>query len=182
MPSGVKCEPDELARHGQADHIAALYAIEQECRGRSADERRAIRQERTRPLLDDLKIWLEARLAAVSKKSTLAEAIDYALVRLPGLTRFIDDGRIEIDSNVFERAIRPIALNRKNALFAGSDSCGEHWAILAALVETAKLNRIEPRAFLADILGRLVAGHPINGIDELLPWSWAAAQPIQRAA
>lgn len=179
----------EIAEAGNAPiatealaRIAALYAIEADARGRSAEERRAIRQERTRPLIDQLKTWLEAQLAAVSRKSTLAEAIRYALVRWPGLTRFIDDGRIEIDSNVVERAIRPIALNRKNALFAGSDGGGEHWAILASLIETCKLNGVAPHAYLTDVFARFAAGYPINQIDDLLPWSWAVAQPIQRAA
>jgi hypothetical protein len=102
--------------------IAALYAIEAAIRGRSADDRRAVRQEKTRPLVDSLKRWLEAQLSAVSQKSTIAEAIRYALTRWSGLARFLDDGRVEIDSNVVERAIRPLALNRKNALFAGSDA------------------------------------------------------------
>jgi transposase len=179
----------EIAQAGNAPiatealaRIAALYAIEQECRGRAAEERCAVRQERTVPLLGDLKTWLEARLAAVSKKSTLAEAIRYALVRWQGLVRFIDDGRIEIDSNVVERTIRPIALNRKNALFAGSDGGGEHWAILASIIETAKLNGIEPRAYLTDVLTALASGHPINRVDQLLPWSWAAAHQALRAA
>ena len=179
----------EIAQAGNAPiakealaRIAALYAIEQEIRGRTAEERCAIRQERTRPLLDDLKTWLEAKLVAVSKKSTLAEAIRYALVRWSGLTRFVDDGRVEIDSNVVERAIRPIALNRKNALFAGSDGGGEHWAILASIIETTKLNGVEPRAYLTDVLTALAAGHPITRIDELLPWSWAAAHQALRAA
>jgi hypothetical protein len=94
----------------------------------------------------------------------------------------IDDGRIEIDSNVVERAIRPIALNRKNALFAGSDGGGKHWAILASIIETCKLNGVEPRAYLTDVLSRLAAGHPINCIYDLLPWHQTAAQPNQRAA
>jgi hypothetical protein len=179
----------EIAEGGNAPiatealaRIAALYAIEADARGRSAEARHAIRQERTRPLIDQLKTWLDAQLAAVSKKSTLAEAIRYALARWPGLARFVEDGRIEIDSNVVERAIRPIALNRKNALFAGSDGGGEHWAVLASLIETCKLNGVELNAYLADVLARFAAGYPINHIDQLLPWSWAAAQPIQRAA
>ena len=124
--------------------------------------------------VEELKTWLEAQLAAVSRKGTIAEAIRYGLGRWDGLVRFLDDGRIEIDSNVVERTIRPIALNRKNALFAGSDGGGEHWAILASLIETSKLNRIDPQAYLADILARIANDHPINRIDELLPWIWAA--------
>jgi hypothetical protein len=90
------------------------------------------------------------------------------------LVRFLDDGRIEVDSNIVERAIRPIAFNRKNALFAGSEGGGDHWAILASLIETAKLNGIDPQAHLTDILARIANDHPITRIDELLPWTWAA--------
>ena len=104
-------------------------------------------------------------------ESTIAEAIRYGLSRWDGLVRFLEDGRIEVDSNVVERTIRPIALNRKNALFAGSDG-GEHWAILASLIETCKLNGIDPQVYLTDILARIANDHPINRIDELLPWVW----------
>jgi transposase len=164
------------------ERIAELYAIETEIRGRDAEARRVARCGRSRPLIDSFKIWLEAQLAAVSQKATIAEAIRYALARWQGLTRFLDDGRIEIDSNVVERTIRPIALNRKNALFAGSDGGGEHWAILASLIETCKLNGVDPQAYLADVFSRLVAGHTINRLDQLLPWHWAAAHRAQRAA
>jgi transposase len=133
----------ELATAGPApiagealQRIAALYQIEAEIRGRSADERRTVRQERSRPILNDLEPWLRAKLALISQKTKLAEAIRYALSRWAGLCRFIDDGRIEIDSNVVERATRSIALNRKNALFAGSDGGAEHWAVIASLIET----------------------------------------------
>jgi hypothetical protein len=125
---------------------------------------------------------MEAQLAAVSQKSTIAEAFRYALTRWSGLTRFLDDGRIEIDSNIVERTIRPLALNRKNALFAGSDGGGEHWAILASLIETCKLNGVDPQAYLADVFARLAADHPVNRLDEMLPWNWAAAQQTRRAA
>jgi hypothetical protein len=171
----------EIAQAGNAPiasealaRIAAIYAIEAEIRGKQAEARHAARQQRTKPLVGELRTWLEIQLAAVSRKSTIAEAIRYGLSRWDGLVRFLDDGRIEIDSNVVERAIRPIALNRKNALFAGSDGGGEHWAILASLVETCKLNGIDPQAYLAEILGRIANDHPINRIDELLPWTWAA--------
>jgi len=162
--------------------IADLYAIEAEIRGRSADERRTVRQDRARPLVEALKTWMEVKLAAVSQKSKIAVAFRYALSRWDGLSRFLDDGHIEIDSNVVERAIRPLALNRKNALFAGSDGGGEHWAIHASLIETCKLNGVDPIAYLADIFARLVEGHPINRLDELLPWNWAAAHQAKRAA
>ncbi len=140
--------------------IAELYAVEADIRGRSAEERRTIRRERSRPIVDDLKTWMAQKLATVSQKSAIAEAIRYALARWDGLCRFLEDGRIEIDSNTVERTIRPIALNRKNALFAGSDGGGEHWAILASLIETCKLNSIDPGTYLADVFVRLVSGHP----------------------
>jgi transposase len=127
--------------------IAPLYAIEANIRGLSADDRRQARQQRTKPRIDALRLWLEAQLAIVSGKSTIAEAIRYALSRWDGLARFLDDGRIEIDSNVVERAIRPIALGRKNHLFAGSDGGGEHWAVIASLIETCKMNDVDPQAY-----------------------------------
>jgi transposase len=112
-----------------------------------------------------------------SQKTKLAEAIRYALSRWDGLCRFVDDGRIEIDSNVVERAIRPIALNRKNALFAGSDGGAEHWAVIASLIETCKLNGVNPQAYFNDLLMRLVNGWPQERIDELMPWLWAPQLP-----
>ena len=155
--------------------IAALYAIEADIRGLAADERRQTRQRRTKPLVDDLRLWLEAQLAAVSGKSTIAGAIRYALSRWEGLTRFLDDGRIEIDSNVVERSIRPIALGRKNHLFAGSDGGGEQWAVIASLVETCKMNAVDPQAYLHDVLSKIVARHPMGRIDELLPFAYVPA-------
>lgn len=169
----------ELAAAGPAPiagemptRIAELYRIEDDIRGRSADERRAARQERSRPTVVELEPWLREKLGLVSQKTKLAEAIRYALSRWERLTRFLDDGRIEIDSNVVERSIRPIALNRKNALFAGSDGGAEHWAVIASLIETCKLNGVEPLAYLADVLTRIVNGHPHSQIDELLPWAY----------
>jgi transposase len=155
---------DVLAR------IARLYALELDLRGRSPDERRTERQQHSRPIVDDLQALLEARLAQVSRKSALAEAIRYALTRWEGLTRFLEDGRVELDSNTVERAIRPLALNRKNALFAGSDDGGDHWAVIASLIETAKLNAVDPQAWLAQTLSRLAAGHPAIALDALMPW------------
>ena len=172
----------ELAAAGPAPiasealtRIAKLYAVESDIRGKSADERRAVRQEKSTPILDDLEPWLRAKLDLISQKTKLAEAIRYALSHWEGLTRFINDGRIEIDSNVVERAIRPIALNRKNALFAGSDGGGEHWAIIASLVETCKLAGTEPQTYLADTITKIVNGHPNSRIDELLPWNYHPA-------
>jgi transposase len=170
----------ELAAAGPAPiasealaRIAALYQVEAEIRGRPADARLSERRVRTRPLVEDFEPWLRARLGEISQKSRLAEAIRYALSRWEGLTRFIDDGRIEIDSNVVERSIRPIALNRKNALFAGSDGGAEHWAVIASIIETAKLNGVAPHAYLADVMARIVNGHPQSRIGELLPWAYA---------
>jgi transposase len=179
----------ELAAAGPApiasealERIASLYAIEKDIRGRSADERRAVRRENSRPILDGLEMWLREKLDCVSKKSKLAEAIRYALSRWDGLCRFIADGRVEIDSNVVERSIRPIALNRKNALFAGSDGGGEHWAVVASLIETCKLCGVEPFAYLADVITRIVNGHPNSQIDDLLPWAYAPAQQLKDVA
>jgi transposase len=161
--------------------IAALYAIEAEIRGLTADERRQARQLRTKPLFDALRAWLDAKLAAVSGKSTIAEAIRYGLSRWDGLARFLDDGRIEIDSNVVERSMRPIALGRKNHLFAGSDGGGVHWAVIASLIETCKMNDVDPQAYLCDVLTKIVARHPMSRIDELLPFAYRPAQ-VEKAA
>jgi transposase len=152
--------------------IAALYAVEKDIRGRSADERRIVRQQRSRPLIDALEPWLRAKLGLISQKGKLAEAIRYALSRWEGLTRFLDDGRVELDNNTVERSIRPITLNRKNALFAGSDGGAEHWATIATLIETCKLNDIDPLGYLTDVLTRIVNGHPNRDIDALLPWTY----------
>jgi len=179
----------ELAAAGPApiasealERIAGLYAIEKDIRGRGADERRAVRQDRSRPIIDDLEPWLRTKLNVISQKTKLAEAIRYALSRWDGLTRFLDDGRIEIDSNVVESSIRPIALNRKNALFAGSDGGGEHWAVIASLIETCKLIGVDPHAYLADVITRIVNGHPNSRIDELLPWAYSAQQSLKDVA
>jgi transposase len=179
----------ELAQSGPAPiaaealvRIAALYRIESEIRGRSADERRAVRQARSRPLVEAFEPWLREKLALVSQKSKLAEALRYALSRWAGLSLFLDDGRIEIDSNVVERAIRPLALTRKNALFAGSDGGAAHWAVIASLIETCKLIGVEPRAYLADVISRIVNGHPQSRLDELLPWAYPTTPTLKAAA
>ena len=172
----------EIATSGPApiatealERIADLYRIETAIRGLTADERRTRRQAQAKSIVEDLHAWLTAKLDTVSRKSAIAEAIRYALTRWHGLTRYLDDGRIEIDSNTVERSIKPIALNRKNALFAGSDGGGEHWAVIASLIETCKLNAVDPEAWLADVLSRLAAEHPINRLDDLLPWRYAPA-------
>jgi hypothetical protein len=127
------------------ERIAVLYAIEKTIRGKSAGERRAVRQEKSKPLVLALKAWFEWQLTRVSAKATIAEDIRYALNHWDGLTRFLDDGRIELDTNIVERSIRPIVLNRKNALFAGHDQGAENWACVASLIETAKLNGVDPQ-------------------------------------
>ena len=173
--------PAPIAREA-LERIAGLYRIEAEVRGRSAEDRRAIRGDKSRPIVEALEPWLREKLSLISRKTKLAEAIRYALSHWKGLTRFLDDGRIEIDSNVVERAIRPIALNRKNALFAGSDGGGEHWAIIASLIETCKLGGIDPQIYIADVITRIVNGHPNSRIDELLPWTYAPAPNLKDVA
>ena len=155
------------------ERIGALYAIEKEIRGRSPEQRREVRNERARPLLESLKQWLEAALGKLSRKSDTALAVRYALGRWEALVRYVDDGGIEIDNNAAERALRTVALGRKNYLFAGSDAGGERAAAIYSLIGTAKLNDIDPEAYLREVLTR-IADHPINRIDELLPWKLAS--------
>ena len=162
--------------------IGKLYEIEAGIRGRPAEERCRVRRARAGPILAALRPWLEAKLATVSRKSAIAEAIRYVLGRWDGLTRYVEDGRVEIDSNAVERTMRGVALGRKNHLFAGSDGGGEHWAVLASLVETCKMNGVDPEAYLADVLTRLTSRHPASRIDELLPWAYVQAAPRTAAA
>ena len=155
--------------------IGELYAIEAEIRGRPAEERRAARQERSKPIVEALHAWLTVQLGRVSGRSTLAEAIRYALRHWQGLVLFLEDGRLELDTNTVERAIRAVALGRKNSLFAGSDGGARHWAIVASLVATAKLNGVEPLAWLTDVLERMVSGRTkAHELERLLPWAWKA--------
>ena len=155
------------------ERIGALYEIEKEIRGRSPEERREVRNKRARPLLESLKQWLEATLGKLSRKSDTALAVRYALGRWGALLRYLDDGGIEIDNNAAERALRVVALGRKNYLFAGSDAGGERAAAIYSLIGTAKLNDIDPEAYLRDVLTR-IADHPVNRIDDLLPWNLAS--------
>lgn len=159
--------------HEALERIAALYAIEERIRGQSAEQRRAVRQAQSKPLVESLKAWLETQLATISQKGVLAEAIRYGLKRWDGLLLFLEDGRLEIDTNSVERANRLIALTRKNSLFAGHDEGAANWACLASLIETAKIHALNPQAYLADILTKLVNGWPMKKIDALLPWAWS---------
>ena len=163
--------------------IHVLYAIEGQIRGHPAEHRRQMRQERSRPVVEALHAWLQAHLGRVSAASDLAKAIRYALRHWPGLTVFLDDGRVEMDSNVVERAIRPVAINRKNALFAGSDGGALHWAIAMTLIQTAKLNGVEPMAWLTDVLERIVSRQTkATELDSLLPWNWRPNGDVPIAA
>jgi hypothetical protein len=160
------------------ERIGALYVIEREIRGRPPDERQRERQNRSRPLLTSLQEWFKTSLTKLSRKSETAAAINYALGRGPALVRYCDDGLLEIDNNAAERAIRAVALGRKNYLFAGSDAGGERAAVIYSLLGTAKLNGLDPEAYLTSVLRR-IADHPINRISELLPWNLS---PISAAA
>ena len=158
------------------ERIGALYAIEAEIRGKPPDERRQVRQARAKPLLADLETWLRATLKTLSRKSDTAEAILYALNRWESFVRYVDDGRIEIDNSAAERALRGVALGRRNYLFAGADSGGERAAAMYTLIGTARLNGVEPEAYLRHALTH-IAEHPINRIHELLPWNVASQLP-----
>ena len=173
----------EIAKSGPApiasealQRLAALYAIEDKIRGQSAEARRTVRQAESKPRVDALRTWLEAELARVSAKSAIASAIRYGFNHWDGLVRFLEDGRIELDTNAVERTMRPIGLSRKNALFAGHDEGAVNWACLASLVETCKLNGVDPQAYLTDVLTKLVNLWPAARLDELMPWAWARAQ------
>src|SRR5260370_12209929 len=156
--------------------------MEKGIRGRSAGERRSVRQDKSKPLVLALKTWLEQQLARVSAKATIADDIRYALNHWDGLIRFLDDGRIELDTNIVERSIRPLVLNRKNALFAGHDQGAENCACIASLIETCKLYGVDPQAYLTDVLTKLVNLWPASRLDELMPWACAAERSARRHA
>jgi hypothetical protein len=151
--------------------IAALYAVETEIRGQPPDTRAAVRQAKARPVFDDLITWLQSELPKISGKSDLAKAIRYALTRLPRLEVYLSNGHLEIDNNAAERGMRGLAIGRKNWMFAGSEGGGHNAAIAYTLIETAKLNDVDPQAWLTNVLSR-IADHPINRVAELAPWNF----------
>ena len=161
--------------------IDELFAVEREINGQPPDRRRAVRQQRSRPMTDALEAWLRDERRKLSSKSPVAKAVDYSLKRWPAFTRFLDDGRICMSNNAAERAVRGIAVGRKNWTFCGSDSGGHRAAAIYTLIETCKLNDVDARAWLADVLAR-IADHPMKRITELLPWTWKAARAAHAAA
>jgi hypothetical protein len=161
--------------------IAELYAIEKQIRGRSPAGRREARQARAKPLLESMREWMKITMANLSRKSDVAKAIHYALERWPALLLFCDDGRVEMDNNAAERALRAVAIGRKNYLFAGSDAGGERAAAIYSLLGSAKLNGIDPEDYTAEVLRR-IADHPINRIEALLPWNLSGSTPAAAEA
>ena len=173
----------ELTQHSSAPianeglkQINALYRIEKQIRGLTAEERLAIRKEKTAPKIAVFKAWLDQARSQVSTKSPTGEALKYIAKYWNGLILFLTDGRIEMDNNTVERTIRPIALNRKNALFAGHETGAQNWAVLASLIETCKLNGIEPHGYLTGVLTAIVNGHKQSDIDGLMPWSYVGTK------
>ena len=161
--------------------IDALFDIEREINGTSAEQRLAVRAERSAPVLAELEAWMRGERARLSRHAPVAKAMDYMLKRWPGFSRFLEDGRICLTNNAAERALRGIALGRKSWLFAGSDRGGERAALMYTLIVTAKMNDVDPQAWLADVLAR-IAEHPARRLDELLPWNWKTAQAAQTLA
>lgn len=153
------------------DRIGALFDIERTIAGHAPDIRRAVRQRTARPKIDELATWMDAQLQKIPGKSDLAGAIRYARSRWGALTRYLDDGRLEISNNAAENKIRPAALGRKNWLFFGSDAGGERGAAFYTLIGTARMNGVDPEAWLTDVIAR-IGSHPINRLVELLPWHW----------
>jgi len=161
--------------------IDELFDIEREINGLSAEERLAVRAEQSRPLLADLAAWMREERARLSRHAPVAKAMDYMLKRWPSFTRFLEDGRICLTNNAAERALRGIALGRKAWLFAGSDRGGHRATLMYTLIVTAKMNDVDPQAWLADVLAR-IAEHPSQRLDELLPWNWKKTQAADTLA
>ena len=161
--------------------IDALFDIERPINGKSAEERRAVRQELSKPLVEELRVYMREQRAKLSRGNDLAKAIDYILKRWAAFTLFLDEGRVCLSNNAAERALRGIALGRKSWLFAGSDRGGQRAAAMYSLIVTAKMNNIDPQAWLADVLAR-IAGHPASRIDELLPWHWRPSSSLRNEA
>jgi len=153
------------------ERIARLYAVEKDTRYKPPDERVALRQTRARPIFDELETWLKQQLPKISGKTSLAEAIRYALGRMPKARTYLENGQLELDNNICERSIRPLTLGRKNYLFMGSEGGGWAAAIAYTLIETARMNRVDPEAWLTWVLTH-IADQKINRIDELAPWNW----------
>jgi transposase len=160
-----------IAQQG-LEKIQALYRIEKQIRGQTPDQRHAVRQEKSKPIIEAFELWLTESRARISAKSPTGEALKYIAKYWDGLTLFLSDGRVELDNNTVERTIRPIAINRKNALFAGHDAGAQNWAVIASLIETCKLNNIEPHGYLSNILTAIAKGHKQADIKELLPWNY----------
>ena len=160
-----------IAQEGLA-RIQALYRIEKDLRGLPADQRHDARQDRSKPLIDAFELWLAQNRARVSAKAPTGEALKYIAKYWDGLSLFLDDGCIELDTNAVERTIRPIALNCKNSLFAGHDAGAQNWAVIASLIETCKLNGIEPHGYLSGVLTAIARGHKQTDINLLLPWNY----------
>ena len=161
--------------------IGALYAIEAEINGKPAAVRLAERQARAVPQLTELKGWLEGERRRLSLKSTIAKALQYSLSRWEALARYASDGRLAIDNNVAERGLRTIAVTRKNYLFLGSDEGGLRAAHIYTVVESARLNGLNPQAYLADVIDRMAKGWPRSRLAELLPWNWSATKALESA-
>lgn len=179
----IHAATDSPVAHEALERIGVLYKIEAQIRGKSAAERLVVRQAHALPRLKELHAWLQATVRQASRKSAIAGAIGYTLSRWEALTRYCHDGRVEIDNNAAERALRAVALGRKNYLFAGSDAGGERAAAFYSLIGTAKLNGLDPEAYLREVFAR-IAEHPVNRIDEPLPWNIrrTAADPVRSAA
>lgn len=176
----IKLKPSPIAEEALS-RIGALYDIEDRIRGMPAAERQMLRQEHAGPILRDLKFWIEETLPTLPQKQKLAEAMRYALSRWAALSVYIDDGRVEIDNNIAERAMRPLGIGRKNWLFAGSDKGGERIADILTIIETAKQHGLNPEVYLTDVLTR-IQDHPTDRLEELLPWQWAPAKDLHEAA